>query len=157
MVRPVPDEKPTFLASMAICFAAGAVGGLLSGNGVATWYPGLVTPWFTPPNWVFGPVWTGLYALMGVSLYLVARHGWRQRAVGIFAAHLALNVAWSFAFFGLRSPVSGLVVVLALLGSILWTIRAFRAVSREAAALLLPYLAWGGFAAMLNAAIVLLN
>ncbi len=127
------------------------------------WYRALLHPPGTPPDWVFGPVWTVLYVLMGVSAWLV----WRRQdtapqrtfvALRLWGWQLLLNAMWTPALFGLRSPILGLVIILALLTLILLTIIAFRRVRRmTAAALLVPYAAWVAYVAYLNAGIVLLN
>ena len=114
-------------------------------------------PWFFPPEWAFGVVWTLLFTLMGIALWLVWRRGIDRRpvqlAVGLFAAQMLVNVAWTPAFFGLQSPGLGLVVILVLWVLIVATIWAFDRVDRGAAALLVPYLVWVSFAAVLNAEI----
>ena len=136
------------------------VSGLATAGGVSEWYPELVKPSFTPPNWVFGPAWTVLYLMMGVSAWLVWR---RQDEVDVrrpltwFVVQLGLNAAWSVLFFGLRSPAAGMVDILLLWLAIGATVRAFAPVSKPAAALLLPYWAWVTFAAALNGGIWLLN
>jgi tryptophan-rich sensory protein len=118
-------------------------------------------PSWQPPAWLFGPVWTLLYVLMGIALYLVWRAGLAAKgvklALAIFFVQLVLNALWSFAFFGAESPLAGLVVIVALWAMIAATIAAFAPVSRAAAALLVPYILWVSFATVLNAAIYLLN
>jgi len=145
------------IASLVITQLAGVLGGVFTASSVHSWYPTLEKPWFTPPDAVFPVVWTALYLLMGVALYLVWREGPgrpRVRAgLVAFALQLALNVLWSFCFFGLRSPLLGLADILLLLLALFWTFLAFARVSRPAAALLSPYLLWVCFAALLNAAI----
>jgi tryptophan-rich sensory protein len=130
-------------------------------SSIPTWYATLNKPAFTPPNWVFGPVWTTLYVMMGISLYLVVRGGLDaapvQQGVFLFAAQLVLNTLWSVAFFGMRSPFLGLVTILALIALVTATIFAFYRVSRSAAWLLVPYLCWGCFATALNAMVWVLN
>ncbi len=145
------------LGSVAVSFLAAAVGSFFTAGAVETWYPALAKPWFNPPGWVFAPVWTVLYALMGISLFLVVRQGFKRRPLAAFGTQLALNAGWSLAFFGLRSPAAGLAVIVPLLAAIIWTMREFYPVSRGAAYLLIPYLAWVSFATVLNAAIYLLN
>jgi tryptophan-rich sensory protein len=150
---------------LVICLAApllvGVVGAAFTRESVQTWYPTLQKPWFTPPGWVFGPAWTVLYVLMGVAAFLVWRAGWERRAVrvalGCFLAQLVLNGLWSPAFFGLRSPLAGWVVLVLLVPAILATVLEFRRVSTAAAWLLIPYLLWTGFATVLNASILILN
>lgn len=114
-------------------------------------------PWFFPPTIVFPVVWTALFTLMGVALYLVGRHGLDRRdvrvALGAFAGQFALNLAWTPAFFGLQRPGLGLAVIVALWFGVAATIAAFDRVDRWAALLLVPYLAWVSFAAVLNYAI----
>jgi tryptophan-rich sensory protein len=148
------------VASIAVCFAAAAIGSLATFRSLRGWYVRLAKPSWNPPNGVFGPVWTLLYVLMAVSVWLV----WRARddgditvALVWFATQLWLNVLWSLVFFGLRSPIAGLVEIAVLWGSILGTIVAFAPHSLAAALLLVPYLAWVSFATVLNAAIVAAN
>lgn len=150
------------LAFVIVCFAAAGLGSLATASQVAPggWYGTLEKPFFTPPSWLFGPVWTLLYLAMAVSGWLV----WRERgfagartALALFLAQLALNSLWSILFFGLESPGLGLVEILVLWAVIFLTIRAFRPISHPAAILLIPYLAWVTFATLLNAGIWWLN
>ncbi len=131
-------------------------------SSVHGWFRTLARPPGTPPNWVFGPVWTMLYLLMGIAAWLV----WRgrdlaphrsYRALRLWGWQLLLNAAWTPAFFGLHSTAAGLSVILALLLLILLTLRAFVTVERVAAALMLPYAAWAGYAAYLTAGFWWLN
>jgi benzodiazapine receptor len=148
------------LGSIVVCELAGIVPSILTAEDVATWYPTLAKPAFTPPSWLFGPVWTTLYLLMGVALYLVwqSDHGrLRQVALGAFVVQLALNAAWSLVFFGSRAIFGGLVVIVTLLAVILVTMALFARIDRRAAALLVPYLLWVGFATALNYEIWQLN
>lgn len=138
-------------------YGAAALGSQFSPGG---WYQEIAKPAWTPPGWVFGPVWTVLYAMMGVAAWLVwKRHGFRgaRLALTLFGIQLLLNAAWSWLFFGLRRPDLALVDILLLWGVILATARAFHPLHRTAALLLVPYLVWVGFAAVLNAAIWQLN
>jgi translocator protein len=137
-----------------------AVGALLTARSVETWYRGLNKPSWTPPDWVFGPVWTTLYATIGLAGWLAWRRPssrGRSTALNTYAAQLGLNLAWSGLFFGLRSPALGLAGIIGLWFAIAWTIAAFWRVSRLAALLLLPYLAWVSFAAWLNLAVWRMN
>ncbi len=128
---------------------------------IPTWYVALEKPWFTPPNWVFGPVWTLLYAGLAVALYRILRKDRatpeRGRALIIFAVQMALNTFWSIAFFGLHSPALGLVVITLLWLSIIANALAFRRLDRLSAWPFAPYLAWVSFAALLNERIFALN
>jgi len=147
-------------AFLALCFAAAAIGGWLTAGAVETWYPTLEKPPGTPPSWVFGPVWTALYAMMAVSGWLVWQRTsgpHRARAMVPFGVQLALNVGWSGLFFGLQRPRWALIEIVVLLAAIGWTIRAFRGVNKRAAGLLVPYLVWVVYATALNAGFVLLN
>ena len=147
--------------SIVICQLAGVIGSVFTAKSVSTWYPALNKPVFTPPSWLFGPVWITLYALMGISLFLVWRGGLEtsnaRTAVGIFAIQLVLNAAWSLAFFGARSPLAGLIVILLLLAAIVLTIVRFYSISVPAGVLLVPYMVWVAFATVLNASIYVLN
>jgi benzodiazapine receptor len=142
--------------------SAGLIGSLAMFAGdFDVWYPALVKPAFTPPNWLFGPVWTILYLLMGVAAFLVWRKGLQSRAVRValvwFLVQLVLNAVWSPVFFGWHRIGWALVVVVLLWAAIVVTIRYFLQVSRAAAILLVPYLLWVSFATVLNAAIWRLN
>ena len=149
------------VVAVAVCEIAGAVGGVFTASSVTTWYLTLAKPAFTPPDWVFGPVWTTLYALMGIAAWLV----WRSeaarsvvtRALAICALQLALNVLWSVIFFGLRSPLWAFVEIVLLWFVILLTTVWFFRVSKAAGVLMLPYLLWVTFAAALNFDIARLN
>ena len=149
-----------FAASLAVCFGAGAVGGLFTGTSVNSWYPRLIRPEFAPPNWVFAPVWNSLYLLMAVSLYFIwSSDGQKTKRLALlaFAFQLFLNMAWSAVFFGLRSPAGGFLVILILIAAILWNIFLFGRISRKSALLLLPYLCLVGFASYLNYGYWILN
>lgn len=159
--QPSPPRKVAWLLGLvAICLAAAGVGGALTSLSVGDWYQTLTKPSWTPPDWVFGPVWTALYVMMAVSAWLIWRQGgWRPAKVplGLFALQLALNVAWSAIFFSLRSPALAFVEILALWLAIAATVISFWGRSTAAALLLVPYLAWTTFAALLNFAIWRLN
>lgn len=149
------------MGCIVVSEAAGLIGSVATINSIPTWYAALIKPAFAPPNWVFAPVWTLLYALMGVAAYLVLQQGWHKpavrKAVTAFGSQLGLNVLWSFLFFGLHSPLLALFGIALLWFAIAWTIREFHAVCKPAAWLLVPYLAWVSFAALLNFAIWQLN
>lgn len=145
-------------ASIILCQLAGIIPALATTGAVSGWYRTIEQPSFTPPNWVFGPVWTLLFLLMGVALFLVWRREPGNRlALGAFAVQLVLNMAWTLVFFGQQSPAGGLVVIAALWVAIVATITLFDRVDRRAAVLLVPYLAWVSFAAILNFSIWRLN
>lgn len=148
------------LFSIALSFAAAGIGSLATTPNIPTWYAVLEKPFFNPPNWVFGPVWTLLYLLMGLSLYLV----WtskgktsKQIAYKLFGVQLILNALWSIVFFGLHQPWLAVVVIITLLAILVFTVRTFAKYSKAAALLLVPYIAWVSFATMLNLGIALLN
>ncbi|MGE3822270.1 MAG: TspO/MBR family protein [Isosphaeraceae bacterium] len=145
---------------LGICYAVAALGGLWTSGSVTSWYPGLNKPSWTPPNWLFGPVWSLLYTMMAVAAWLVWRRGeGREAKVGLslFGTQLLLNLAWSGLFFGLQRPDLGLLDMGALWVAILATAVSFLRVSPVAAGLMLPYLAWVSYAAALNFAIWRLN
>jgi len=142
---------------IAAAFAAAAFGSLFPPG---SWYAQLVKPAWTPPSWLFGPVWTLLYLTIGVSGWMVWRRAGlsgARAAFVVFAAQLVLNAAWSWLFFGLQRPGLALVEIALLWLSIAATAELFRRVDARAGALLLPYLAWVGFAAALNAELWRLN
>lgn len=151
----------TLVVFVLICQAAGGIGGLFTATSVGTWYAALRKPPYNPPGWIFGPVWTVLYALMGVAAWLVVRRGWNSVAVkaalAAFVAQLVLNMLWSAVFFGMRSPGIAFIELLGLWVAILVTIRLFWRVSPTAGALLVPYVLWVSFAAVLNYSIWRLN
>ena len=145
---------------MAACFGAAALGALFTGPAVGTWYQQIRKPLFSPPSWVFGPVWTALYAMMAAAAWLVWRKGEaasRTLPLLLFGVQLTLNAAWSPIFFGLRSFGWALADIVALWLAIVATRVAFLRVSAPAGLLLVPYLAWVSFAAVLNFAIWRLN
>lgn len=137
------------------------LGGSITQTSVGDWYEALRRPFFNPPGWVFPVAWTALFALMAAAFWRVLRypegHPGRQEAILAFMVQITLNAGWSFAFFGARNPLAGLVVVVALFLAVLWTIIAFGRVDRLAGRLLWPYLGWVGFAGFLNATIVWMN
>jgi tryptophan-rich sensory protein len=140
-------------AFVALCFGVSALGGHAAGPAVAEWYPALRKPSWTPPGWVFGPVWTLLYPLVAVSGWLAWREGRARLGPLVYLLQLALNAAWPWLFFGHRRIDLALICAGALWLAILATVVAFWRVSRVAALLLVPYLGWVGFAAVLNYAI----
>ena len=154
-------EGLKLLASITICQSAGIVGSFFTRASVSSWYANLNKPFFNPPNSVFGPVWGTLYLLMGFSLFLIWRKGLEIRKVkqffSLFLSHLLINILWSFAFFGCRSPLAGLIVIAILWLAIVWIIIGFFRISRIASILLIPYILWVSFAAILNGYIFFLN
>lgn len=141
--------------SVLLCFSTTVVSVMAAPD---EWYASLSKPSFNPPNWIFGPVWTTLYLMMGVAAWGVWRYGRNCRAaLTLFAIQLALNAAWSPLFFGLHRPDLALIDLIALWIAIVVTIVAFHRQVRWAAMLLLPYLAWVSFAGVLNFAIWRLN
>lgn len=154
------NDLPGLVASVVLVNAVGAAPALLGGPG-SDWFRALEKPWFYPPGAVFGVVWTLLFTLLGVALYLVWRRGTDDAAVrvalGLFALQFACNVVWTPAFFVLRNLALALAVIVVLFVLAAATARAFARVDRRAGALLVPYLAWIAFAAALNYALLALN
>jgi tryptophan-rich sensory protein len=148
------------LVSIIGCEAVGLLGTPFTLNAIPDWYMYLNKPLFAPPNWLFGPAWALLYFLMGVAIYriwIMKPSKKTKEAINYFIAQLSLNFIWTPIFFGLRSPVIGLAVIISMWFMILFTIKKFLSVDKLAGYLLFPYLAWVTFATMLNAAIVILN
>ena len=147
--------------SVIICLVPGFVGAMINARAIPMWYAFINKPSFTPPNWVFAPVWTALYIMMGVALFLVWRKGVGlpgvKAAIVFFSVQLVLNGLWTPVFFGMRSPLFGLVVIALLAAALLFTIIRFYPISRAAALLLLPYLAWVGYATAINVGVLMLN
>lgn len=173
------------IISILICEGAGFIGSFFTAPEIATWYVVLHKPSFNPPNWIFAPVWTILFLLMGISLYLVwekkfdvkaseiqlpVKKTWNpistklwfgtwkeENAILIFGVQLFLNIMWSVIFFGLKMPSVAFFEILMLWFAILYTIINFYRISKTAAYLLIPYILWVSFAAMLNLSIAILN
>ncbi|HBK06935.1 MAG TPA: tryptophan-rich sensory protein [Acetobacteraceae bacterium] len=142
---------------IGLCLLDGVVGGAMTARAVHTWYPTLHAPPGTPPNWVFAPIWTALYVMIGTAGWLVWKRLGAARPVRLWGWQLAANALWAPAFFGLHSPRLAMGVMIILLVLIGLTIRSFHRVRRSAAILMLPYAAWCVYAAYLNAGFVLLN
>jgi benzodiazapine receptor len=148
-------------ASVILCILIGSSGSLFTTPKISTWYTALNKPFFTPPNWLFAPVWFTLFTLMGFSLYIILDKGLQAKgvkpAIYTFSIQFVLNIAWSFLFFWLESPILGLIGITALWLAIAATIWDFRKLSKTAAWLLFPYMAWVTIAMGLNIGILLLN
>lgn len=130
-------------------------------SSIPTWYARLIKPSINPPDWIFGPVWTILYALMGISLFLISKaktkKDLRKQAIRFFTVQLLFNFLWSLLFFGGHSPVLGLLDIIALLIALSLTLFFFWKISKKAFYILFPYFVWVCFATVLNASIVFLN
>lgn len=161
MSRYRPDSRRSWtalLGFLAVALAVGQLGGLVTGPAVREWYPTLDLPAWRPPNIAFPVVWTLLYLVMAYAAWLVwqaaekTERGWESAwlALSFYGVQLTLNLVWSFLFFGLRSPALGMVDIFLLAAAILATLLAFKEHSRLAAWLMLPYLLWVCFAAVLN-------
>ena len=147
--------------SFIIVFAAAGIGNVATMPSIPTWYAALNKPFFNPPNWIFGPVWTLLFTLLAISFWRILRanfdHADRPRAILAFAVQMVLNPLWSITFFYLHSPAVALGVVILLELSVIFMIRSFARIDRTASVLQWPYAAWVAFATLLNAAVVYLN
>ena len=148
------------LLFIAICLGIAGAGAFFTAGSVNQWYPLLHKPAWTPPSWLFGPVWTILYLMMSVAAWLIWRsRGWDEArgALGLFLFQLALNAAWSPLFFGFKSSLAGLLDIVPLWAAILLTLLSFWKISTFAGVLLLPYWLWVTFATALNFAIWKMN
>jgi len=147
------------IVSIVICEFAGIIGSIFTTPAIGTWYAGLTKPSFNPPNWLFAPVWTLLFLLMGISLFLVwnSKSKSKKIAIYIFFGQLVLNILWSILFFGMKSPILGVFEIILLWIAILLTIISFVKISKPAGYLLIPYIIWVSFAAALNFALMVLN
>ncbi len=156
------DKKSkTIIIWVIICLVAGALSGLIGQDSIKTWYAALNKPSWNPPNWIFGPMWSFLYILMGIAVGRVQGFGLEnemvKKGVGLFIMQLIMNLIWNPVFFGLKQPMLALGIILVLWFMILMTIRAFRKVDKTATLLMYPYLLWVSFATALNISIVMLN
>jgi benzodiazapine receptor len=149
------------LVFVLVCELAGFIGSVFTTPSIPGWYAGLAKPSFNPPNWVFAPVWTTLYALMGLSAYLVyeksAKRKDVRKALAVFAGQLVLNALWSIVFFGAHMIFGAAVVIVLLWAMILESILLFSKISKTAALLLIPYFLWVSFATILNISLYVLN
>lgn len=160
MARGRARDVVGLVVSIAVCFGSAALGSLLTQSSLGDWYAQLRKPAWTPPNWVFGPVWSALYLSMAVAAWLI----WRNMGIAnarlpltLFVLQLGLNVLWSAVFFGMRLPGIACLEIAALWLAIAATTAVFWKCNRAAALLMVPYLAWVTFAGSLNAAIWSLN
>jgi len=145
---------------LAVVLAVGMLGSWVTLPKIPVWYEALAKPGFTPPNWIFGPVWTALYALMALAAWRAGgavRAFAERRAIALFVIQLALNALWSPVFFGLEAPKAALLVIVALDGFLAATLIAFWRLDRWAGIMLVPCLAWVCYATALNAAIAIMN
>ncbi|MBU1204166.1 MAG: tryptophan-rich sensory protein [Nanoarchaeota archaeon] len=146
------------IIAILLCQLAGIIGSLFNSFSIKTWYLSIIKPSFNPPNWLFAPVWTTLFLLMGISFYLIWKNKSKtKKAICLFIAQLTLNILWSFFFFTLRSPFLALINIIILWMLILLTMIEFKKISKPSAYLLIPYILWVSFAVILNFFILLLN
>ncbi len=156
-----PSDIRHLVIAIIIPQAAGLIGTVFTTPAIPTWYAALTKPALNPPSWVFGPVWTTLFVLMGIASFLVWRHGWDNKkvkvALSLFGVQLVLNTLWSIIFFGAQNPGLAFAGLVVLWLAIAATIITFARVSKAAAWLLVPYICWVTFAGYLNFAIWQLN
>ena len=146
---------------VVLCVTVGYLSGLVTRESILTWYVTLNKPSFNPPNWVFAPVWTLLYIMMGVAAGMIwtsnSDEQTTKKALGFFAIQLGLNALWSYLFFGLHNPLLALIEIILLWLMIFETYNLFKKINKTSGLLILPYLAWVSFATILNASIWWLN
>jgi tryptophan-rich sensory protein len=147
--------------SIAICLLVGFLSGISTSDNISGWYSTLEKPSFNPPNWIFGPVWTFLYILMGIALGKLwssdSSGKEKNKAIFVFGSQLAVNALWGIFFFGMQNPFLAFIDIIILIILIVYTIKLFKPINRMASWLLYPYLVWVSFAAVLNLSIVVLN
>lgn len=157
----LPKSILKLVLSIAICQGAGLIGTVFTVSSIQNWYNLLNQPSFRPPNWLFGPAWTILYTLMGISLYWIWTKGTKKKEVKdglkLFAVHLAFNATWSIVFFGMRNISLSLANIVVLWILIVMVMVRFYKIDKKASLILIPYFAWVSFAAILNFSIFLLN
>lgn len=147
------------IISLALPQIAGGLGAFFTISSVQSWYQTINKPFFNPPSWIFGPMWTLLYVLMGIACYLIWKGEYpkKKQLLTLFFAQLFLNALWSPAFFGMESPILGLLIIVPMWILILTCIIQFRKASKLASGLMVPYLLWVSFATVLNFSIWWLN
>jgi tryptophan-rich sensory protein len=149
------------IVAVIVCLLVGYASGMATQSSIETWYPTLIKPVFNPPNWIFAPVWTLLYIMMGIAAGLVWTSEFEQKtvkkALGFFAIQLGLNALWSYLFFGLHNPLLALIEIVLLWLMIFETYNQFKKIDKVSGFLMIPYLAWVSFATILNASIWWLN
>ena len=149
------------IISIVACQCAGLIGSAFTAPAIPTWYAALEKPPFTPPNWLFAPAWITLYLLMGISASIVWQRGLDntriRNALITFLVQLGFNVLWSVVFFGLESPLYGVIVIVVLWMAIMLTMVKFFRISTLAGVFMLPYIGWVTFAAILNISVFILN
>jgi tryptophan-rich sensory protein len=154
-------EVPMLIGSILIPLVIGYIGAFVTLPQISTWYSSLSKPWWSPPNWLFGPIWTTLYLLMGIALFLVWREGLHRRdvrfAILIFGVQLVINLLWSVVFFSFHALFGSFILVMLLWLAILANIIAFLIISKWAGLLLVPYIVWVSIASYLNYSVYLLN
>jgi tryptophan-rich sensory protein len=153
----VKNDWFSLIIFLVACFAVAALGSLATTPEIPGWYSTLSKPSWNPPNWLFGPVWTTLYAMMAVAAWLVWRRAGWSSAITLFIIQLILNLAWSFIFFKFHSPGLAFIEIVLLWATIVATTVKFSGISQSAALLFIPYLLWVTFAAALNFSIWRLN
>lgn len=157
----MPIKFPQLILSIGICLGVGILGTLFTVAAIPTWYTQLNKPIFSPPNYVFGPVWTILYILMGISFYLIWTNNAKEKevksALFLFLVHLFFNASWSIVFFGGHQIFLAFLNILILWILIVALIIKFFKINKTAAVLLVPYLAWVSFATILNYNLWILN
>ena len=155
------DDIIKLIVSISICQIAGIIGSIFTSPSISGWYADLQKPLFSPPNWIFAPVWILLFTLMGISLYLILKENLNDNTVkigiAIFSFQLILNIGWSFLFFSLQNILYALFEIIILWLAILLTISQFWKINKKSSYLLIPYLLWVTFAAILNFTIWRLN
>ena len=146
---------------ISVSQAAGLIGAIATTPAIPGWYADLNKPFFTPPGWLFGPVWILIYFLMGISAYLIYERGFKKdevkNALYLFGTQLGLNTLWSFIFFGYKLPFLAFAEIVILWLFIKLTIKAFLKINRLAGYLMIPYLFWVTYASVLNLAIAVMN
>lgn len=156
-----PKSWSKLISSIVLCQMAGIIGSVFTISAIPNWFQTLAKPALSPPNWIFAPVWTILYTLMGISLYLIWQNGLNKKevksAINLFLIHLAANALWTIIFFGIKNLTLAFLEILVLLALIVAVMIKFHKINKTAAYLLIPYLIWVSFATYLSFSFWLLN
>lgn len=150
----------TYIGFIVLCQVAGIIGSIFTTSSVRGWYTTIQKSPLNPPSWIFAPVWTSLFILMGISVSIIwfsEKNDLRKKSLQIFFIQLILNTFWSIIFFGMKNPMLAFVEIVVLWFAILYTIILFRKINRKASCLLVPYILWVSFASYLNLSVALLN
>ncbi len=142
---------------LLVTFAASGIGGFVTSSFKEPWYSEIILPTFNPPSWVFGPVWTTLYILMSVALWIAWNNSSEKKVLQVYSVHLFFNAIWSVIFFGFHQVLIALIDLIIILAFIIWLMKIYYQINKISFVLMIPYLLWSSYALILNTTIFYLN